>query len=268
MAQVGPKNRKGPAARRQVVLHSSTSLEDAESQVPDAFRGRAFKASADPRRKASIRSLVVTAFIVPGLFATVALPAYAFAPASDATAAVAPGSLQQLKETNAQSVVVSRDAAAASIARDAFSATSAAEMTRATLAVTYASYTGPSAADYLANPSYPSFDLAQVAAVAQQYIGTPYVYGGSNPSGFDCSGFVLFVYAQFGVSLPHSVSGSAAAGTRISRDAAVPGDLVILPGHSGIYMGGGMFIDSPDYGRTIQVRPIYEDDYYIVRIGI
>ncbi len=265
MAKVGQKNRK--AGAQQALIVSQANPDD--NPIPDAFRAR----SKGPRRspkvgKSSILSLAVTAVIVPGLFATVALPAYAFSPdpTSDATAAAQ--ALQDVKLQGAQTVSVDAKAAISTTARDSFSATSAAEMQRAALAVAYSAYSGPSVSDYLANPPYPNFDLGQVAAVAQQYVGTPYVYGGSDPSGFDCSGFVMYVYAQFGISLPHSVSGSAAAGTAISRDAALPGDLVILPGHSGIYLGNGMFIDSPDYGRTIQVRPIYEDDYYIVRIGI
>ena len=256
MAKVGSINRRNPKALPEAI----------QGQVPPAF-------SSPPRRslkagKSSILSLAVTAVIVPGLFATIALPAYAFSPASATKAAVATQALQATKNDNAQSVAVAADAAPSAVARDAFTSTSAAEMERATLAAVYSAYSGPSVAALLANPPYPNFDLAQVAAVAQQYQGVPYVYGGSDPSGFDCSGFVMYVYAQFGISLPHSVSGSAAVGTAISRDAAVPGDIVILPGHSGIYLGGGMFIDAPDYGRVVEVRPIYQGDYYIVRVGI
>ncbi len=173
-----------------------------------------------------------------------------------------------LKTTEAQTVVVGATAELSEVSRDGFTTTSAAEMARAALAVEYASYTGPSAADFLANPPYPSFSLAQVAAVAQQYQGVPYRFGGADPSGFDCSGFVMFVYAQFGIALPHSVSGQAALGTPISRDAALPGDIVTMSGHNGIYLGGGMFIDAPDYGEVIHIRAIWTDDYYIYRLGI
>jgi len=234
-----------------------------KSQVPPAFSSK----KSSLKRKSSILSLAVTAVIVPGLFATIALPAYAFSP-STTNKTEATQALQDLKAAGAQTVTVDSAAASTTVARDGFSATSAAEMQRAALATVYASYSGPSVSDFLANPPYPNFDLGQVAAVAQQYTGSPYAYGGADPSGFDCSGLVMYVYAQFGISLPHSSSGIGAAGTAISRDAAVPGDIVILPGHTGIYMGGGMFIDAPDYGRTVQVRPIYEDDYYIVRVGI
>ena len=257
MAKVGRNIRRAPEPAK---------LETAVNEVPAAFRSKTPR--PHPGRKSSILSLAVTAVIVPGLFATVALPAYAFSPTPDTSGVAATQALQDDKQSNAQSMIVADAAAPVAVGRDTFTATSAAELERAALAATYASYSGPSIAYLLANPPYPNFDLAQVAAVAQQYQGVPYVYGGSDPSGFDCSGFVMYVYAQFGIALPHSVSGSAAAGTAISRDAALPGDIVILPGHSGIYLGGGMFIDAPDYGRVVEVRPIYEDDYYIVRVGI
>lgn len=261
MANVGPSN-----TRSTTRTSESPAIEAPEVPIPAAF------ASRSKKRKSSILSLAVTAVVVPGLFATVALPAYAFNPTPDTKAAEAVAQVQQLKEQNAQTVAVDSDAAAVGVARDAFSATTpeelAAERERAALAAAYAAYSGPTTADFLANPPYPNFDLAQVAQVALQYQGVPYVYGGSTPAGFDCSGFVAYVYAQFGISLPHSVSGSAAAGTAIATEAALPGDIVILPGHSGIYLGGGMFIDSATEGTTISVRPIYDSNYYIVRIGI
>ena len=131
-----------------------------------------------------------------------------------------------------------------------------------------ASSSGPSVSSLLANPPYPNFDLASVYNVATQYIGTPYVYGGSTPAGFDCSGYVMYVYAQFGISLPHSVSGQAAMGKRISIQDAQPGDLVIMSGHDGFYAGNGNIMDAPDTGRSISIRPIWTSDYYIVRLGI
>ena len=224
-------------------------------------------APATPKRKSSLLNIGVMALVVPGLFATVAIPAYAFTPAEDTAGAEAAVEFMELKEDGAQSVNVAADVTASALTRDGYTTTSAAELMREALATQYASYSGPTVADYLANPPYPNFDLAGIASVAQQYVGVPYVFGGADPSGFDCSGFVMYVYAQFGVSLPHSVSGSAAMGTAIATEAALPGDIVIMDGHSGIYLGNGMFIDAPYEGRTIQVRAIY-DSYYIVRIGI
>lgn len=255
-------------------LHRSTETPSNDSPalasglpVPPAFT----KASST-KRKSNLLSVAVTALVVPGIFATMALPAYAFQPVQDTTAAEASVALQALKESDAQTVTVAEAAASVSAARDGFTATTpeelAAEQARAAAAAAYASYSGPTIGDYLANPPYPSFDLAQVAAVAQQYQGVPYVYGGNTPAGFDCSGFVSFVYAQFGIALPHSVSGIAAMGTPIATEAALPGDIVTMSGHNGIYLGGGMFIDAPSEGRVVEIRPIYTSDYYIVRIGI
>lgn len=256
----------GPELRRSTPENQIPPA--ASPAVPPAFVSEAARA----KRKSSILSIAVTAFIVPGIFATVALPAYAVQPAVDTSIAEAAAALQELKTTDAQRVTVASAASAAAVSRDGFSATSAedlaAEQARAALAAAYASYSGPSLEDYLANPPYPNFDLNAVASVALQYQGVPYVFGGNTPAGFDCSGLVSFVYAQFGIALPHSVSGIAAMGTPISIEAALPGDIVTLPGHNGIYLGNGMFIDAPDYGDVVRVRPIYDSNFYIVRIGI
>ena len=247
----------------------SSALQGARTPAVLATPAIAAKKS---KRKSSFLSLAVTAVVVPGLFATVALPAYAFAPVDDTSELKAAVALEEFKETEAQTVLVDEGASLTAAARDGFSATTEAELAaskrRTQLAATYASYSGPTYSDFLANPPYPTFDLAQVVAVGQQYLGTPYVYGGADPSGFDCSGFIQFVYAQFGVSLPHSVSGQAAAGSKISIADALPGDLVIMAGHDGIYMGNGNIMDAPRAGGVVSVRPIWTDSYYIVRVGV
>jgi len=97
-----------------------------------------------------------------------------------------------------------------------------------------------------------------VLEIAARYVGTPYVSGGSTPAGFDCSGFVSYVYAQLGISLPRTSSGIKAAGTVISRADAQPGDLIWSPGHISIYAGGDQQIDSPRPGKTIQFRSIWQ----------
>ena len=215
-----------------------------------------------------LMSLSVLTLIVPALFATAALPAYAYSSEESADALAASNDLQQLKSAGAQSMSVGSEVASAAISRDVFSATSAAEIERAELALAYAAYTGPTTSDLLASPPYPIFSLDQVAQVALQYQGVPYRFGGADPSGFDCSGLVMFVYAQFGIALPHGVSSQAAMGTPISRDAALPGDIVTMSGHNGVYLGNGTFIDAPDVGGVVSVRSIWTDDYYIYRLGI
>ena len=105
-----------------------------------------------------------------------------------------------------------------------------------------------------------------VLEIAARYVGTPYVSGGSTPAGFDCSGFVSYVYAQLGVSLPRTSSGIKAAGTVISRADAQPGDLIWSPGHISIYAGGNEQIDSPRPGKTIQFRAIWQSSPVFIRV--
>jgi peptidoglycan DL-endopeptidase CwlO len=98
-----------------------------------------------------------------------------------------------------------------------------------------------------------------VVGIAMRYLGIPYKWGGASPStGFDCSGFVMFVYAQIGVSLPHNAAMQFGHGTPVSRGDLQPGDLVFFNGlgHNGIYIGGGSFIHSPHTGDVVKISSI------------
>ncbi|MBW0255093.1 C40 family peptidase [Cellulomonas sp. PS-H5] len=106
-----------------------------------------------------------------------------------------------------------------------------------------------------------------VLEVAARYVGVPYVSGGTTPAGFDCSGFVSYVYAQLGISLPRTSSAIKAAGTVVSASEAQPGDLIWSPGHISIYAGGDQQIDSPRPGKTIQFRSIWQSNPTFIRIG-
>ncbi len=221
------------------------------------------------KRKSNFLSVAATAVLVPALFATVALPAYALVPTPDTTASDAAASVVALKQSGAQTVTVPDAAPITTVERDAFTATTAAELRRAQFRTTYKSYSGPSASDYVANPAYPTFSLDQVLQVGMQYQGVPYVYGGATPAGFDCSGLVMFVYAQFGVALPHSVVSQAAMGTKISAADARPGDIVVWSdgSHNGIYAGNGVVLHAPYSGAAVRMQPIWGSVYF-VRLGI
>jgi cell wall-associated NlpC family hydrolase len=94
-----------------------------------------------------------------------------------------------------------------------------------------------------------------VVSIAMSYIGVPYVWGGASPGGFDCSGLVMYAFAQIGVSLPHSSYAMFNYGTPVSYSDLQPGDLVFFDslGHVGLYIGGGEFVDAPYTGAYVRV---------------
>ncbi|WP_062203704.1 C40 family peptidase [Demequina salsinemoris] len=104
-----------------------------------------------------------------------------------------------------------------------------------------------------------------VIAEASKYVGTPYVSGGSSPStGFDCSGFVSYVYGQLGISLPHQSGAYYSVGTRVSSPQ--PGDIIVSPGHVAIYAGPNLQIDAPRPGKSVQFRSIWQSNPVYVRV--
>jgi peptidoglycan DL-endopeptidase CwlO len=105
-----------------------------------------------------------------------------------------------------------------------------------------------------------------VVGIAMRYLGVPYVWGGSSPNGFDCSGLVVYAFAQIGISLPHSTYALWNVGSPVSRDQLQPGDLVFFSGlgHMGIYIGGGQFIHAPHTGDHVKISSMsgyYSSNY-------
>jgi cell wall-associated NlpC family hydrolase len=99
---------------------------------------------------------------------------------------------------------------------------------------------------------------ARAAAIAERYLGVPYRWGGADPSGFDCSGLVMYVYAQLGVHLPHFAAAQYRDGRHVRMDGLRPGDLVFFDGlnHVGIYLGGGRFIHAPHTGDHVRISSL------------
>jgi len=119
---------------------------------------------------------------------------------------------------------------------------------------------------------------SEIVSLAQQYLGVPYVYGGSSPSGFDCSGFTMYVFSQLGIKLPHGATSQLSYGASVSRSELQPGDLVFfqdygaVASHVGIYIGGDQFVHaSSSYynGHCVVISSLtesyYDSHYYTAR---
>jgi cell wall-associated NlpC family hydrolase len=104
-----------------------------------------------------------------------------------------------------------------------------------------------------------------ILTIASEYLGVMYVRGGASPSGFDCSGFVQYVYAQNGISIPRTVSGIRNAGT--VTDSPQPGDIVVFAHHVGLWVAPGWLVDSGRTGLPVQERPIWTSAYVVIHVG-
>jgi peptidoglycan DL-endopeptidase CwlO len=111
------------------------------------------------------------------------------------------------------------------------------------------------------DPNLPGPRYSHVVGIALQYLGVPYVWGGSSPStGFDCSGFIMYVFAQVGVSLPHHAASQYNYGTPVPFEQIAAGDLVFFSGlgHAGIAIGGGQFVHAPHTGDVVKISSLSE----------
>lgn len=114
--------------------------------------------------------------------------------------------------------------------------------------------TSPQAPAQVPGPGVPA-----AATIALRYLGVPYRWGGASPdTGFDCSGLVMYVYAQLGIQLPHQAAAQYAYGTPVSRSQLLPGDLVFYDdlSHVAIYIGNGQVVHAPQTGDVVRIAAI------------
>ena len=109
----------------------------------------------------------------------------------------------------------------------------------------------------------------RVVAIARAHLGAPYAWGGSSPDGFDCSGFVLYVYSHVGVALPHNAARQFRYGAPITRERHQPDDVIFFDGlhHAGIYVGDGRFIHARRSGHGVIVSGLDESWYRTRWVG-
>ncbi len=171
----------------------------------------------------------------------------------------------QLRAEAAQRAEDAAAAAAAAAARTKPSPAASTTPAAPTPATTTASSTTTSSTTTAATaptppPSAPvSGGHPAAASIALRYLGIPYQWGGASPStGFDCSGLVMYVYAQLGVQLPHFAAGQYGFGSPVPRDQLQPGDLVFFDGlsHVGIYIGNGEMVHAPQTGDVVKITAL------------
>jgi cell wall-associated NlpC family hydrolase len=141
----------------------------------------------------------------------------------------------------------------------------------AKLAVLNSSAMSQAMAVFSKTGSYPDIVLPEAtnvgttalrAALTQR--GKPYVWGAAGPDSYDCSGLVMWAFAQEGISLPHYTGDQWNSGMHVSRADLEPGDLVFFfadISHVGLYIGNGLMVDAPSTGQVVQVQPVFWDEY-------
>jgi cell wall-associated NlpC family hydrolase len=105
---------------------------------------------------------------------------------------------------------------------------------------------------------------AQALQAAISRLGDPYVWGAAGPSQFDCSGLVMWAYAQVGIALPHYTGSQWNSGVHVSRNDLEPGDLIFFfpnISHVGMYIGNGMMINAPNFGEDVKVEPVFWNSF-------
>ena len=172
--------------------------------------------------------------------------------------------LKQQAAARAQAAAAAAAAQAAAAKPTTTTAASAPTTTTATTTTTPSTTTTPAppVTTTAAAPTTPppvAGGHPEAASIALQYLGVPYRWAGADPdTGFDCSGLVMYVFAQLGVQLPHFAAGQYGYGSPVARDQLQPGDLVFFDGlsHVGIYIGNGQFVHAPHTGTVVSIASL------------
>jgi cell wall-associated NlpC family hydrolase len=219
-------------------------------------------AAVRPRRLPTTTQTLTLTLLVPALVCGAALPARASEPAPTTPPVTAP-----VRKLPPQTFNVLAAFTAQTISRDVITVT--APPPPPPPPVVQPAVTPTAVNPHPAAVPLPAVPADSIIATAMQYIGVPYVFGGTTPAGFDCSGLVQYVYAQHGIHLPRLVSGQRGAGTVIPFEQAQPGDLIVFPDNSHImlWVGDGYVLDAPDVGRAVSIRKLWTNDIIVVRIG-
>ena len=196
------------------------------------------------------------------------------AAAEQAAAEQAAAEQAQAEQAQAEQAAAEQAAAEQAQAEQAAAEQAAAEQAQAEQAAAEQAQAAPAvstedeAAESTAVPAssaVPQGVGSDAVAIGSNYLGTPYAWGGGAPGGFDCSGFVSYVYAQMGISLPHQSGDILNSGTVISASEARPGDILWWPGHVGIYAGNGQVLHSTP-GPGVSITNIWGSPTYL-RVG-
>jgi cell wall-associated NlpC family hydrolase len=243
--------RYNPVAELSTIVKSAGETSVKASAVLAASGGLvaafALPAQAAPAHRGA--STTTTAAAAPGAevsTTTAAPPARALAPAVVAPATAAPVAVEKIGVIGVKAVAKPKPkpkpkVRAVTQALESRSSNAAAPVSRSTTRY-----------------SNPAQSSSEVVNIARGLLGIPYVYGGESPSGFDCSGFTMYVFGKAGISIPRTASAQQAAATPVSNPR--PGDLVFFGSpawHVGISTGNGMMIDSPRSGKSTSERAIF-----------
>lgn len=240
--------------------------------------GRSFRVT----RRGVVSGVVLTA--AAGLVASMVLPSAGLGSVDSASAAT--DSVQQMSINNGQHLTVS-DVQANEVISSSYGASTQAAApaaqntqqtqntrnTQSTATTSQSKSSSKAAAQSAASVSVPlsGSKQDQVVQIAEQYLGIPYVFGGASPSqGFDCSGLVMYVLAQLGLSVPHDSSTIGNYGTTIPQSQAVPGDLVVWNdgSHIAIYLGGNNIIEAPRKPLSVRIHSIWSSAVHYVRMPL